>query len=83
MISAFTGSTTDPVIRKRITSVLPVRRTSPRGSESPREDCWSRNAAVAPVTWTGNPTGVRRTCSTRRFADDERASASGTTSIRQ
>ena len=40
--SALIGSTTDPVIRNRMTSVVVARIASAIGSESPSAFCWSR-----------------------------------------
>ena len=78
--SAFTGSTTEPVIANRMTSVVVARIASASGSEPPIECCWSTNPAVSPPTCTGNGTSSPRTSSTTRWARSDSAAPSGTTS---
>ena len=49
MSSALIGSTTEPVIRKRIVNVVTASRPSASGRLSARLDCWSVKRAADPV----------------------------------
>ncbi len=53
MITAFSGSTTEPVISQRTTKVSPARSMIASGSRDPIPSCWSMNAAASPPTRTG------------------------------
>ena len=65
--SAFTGSTTDPVIANSTSRVVVASRTRASGRCSPRLACWSTKRAVCPCTATCRAVCRSRTSSTRRW----------------
>ena len=77
MTSALSGSTTEPVIAKRIRSVVTASSASASGRRPPRLESWSTKRADSPATATGPGAGPSRTAATRSSAGSFSAGVAG------